>query len=102
MMTINHLNSAAVQAPATQTPKGHKLLRDAKAAAVAAIGPHARDTYEYLTWKSDGLYYWRETDEVRPDTEAEVKANGGKRKMAKAMPQTAPAEAAHASETGEA
>ena len=48
-------------------------------AAVAEIGPHARDGFEFTLTKIDGRWIWRACDEVRPDTAAEIKANGGKK-----------------------
>lgn len=64
----------------TATPVKTYDKRDrAQKAAVREIGEHAREGFEYETTKVDGRWIWRATDEVPPMTQAQLKANGGKR-----------------------
>lgn len=53
----------------------------AAAAAVKAIGPHARDGFEFTVEKCDGRWLWRATDGSRPESAAQIKANGGKKSL---------------------
>jgi hypothetical protein len=73
----NTANLPTVARPAA--PKTYRLRKEAQCAAVAAIGPHAREGFEFTTEKCDGRWGWRETDEVRPPTGAELKAMGGRK-----------------------
>lgn len=59
----------------------YRVRTEAMAAAVFELGPHARNGFEFLTFKCDGLWRWRSTDEVRPMSAAEIKARGGKRAL---------------------
>jgi Protein of unknown function (DUF3489) len=80
MMAIHAGNTAKLST--TTARKGQdrfKRQADAKAAATLALGPHARHEFEFETMKVDGAWIWRPTDTVKPDTEAQAKANGGKR-----------------------
>lgn len=111
MMSINAENTRNL--PIGAVPRADKPWKkrvDAKAAAVSAIGPHAREGFEFDTTKCDGGWRWKATDEVRPDTAAQIRANGGKRAsktpQVPAMPgmtplgiaKKAPTEPAHAPE----
>jgi len=79
MMTINATNAAAVQRAALKTDKAYPKRFNAQRNAIATIGPHAREGFEFVTTKCDGGWRWRLTDEVRPDTDMQAKINGGKR-----------------------
>jgi hypothetical protein len=83
MIQITAANRAATARPRSKTT-GYKRQIDAKMCAVREIGPHARHGFEFETWKADGLWFWRECDEVRPDNEAQAKANGGNRRLLRA------------------
>lgn len=67
--------------PAPKPVESYRVRKEAMDAAVFVIGPHARHGFEYETSKVDGRWIWRHTDEVRPDTPAELKANGGKKSL---------------------
>lgn len=67
--------------PAPKTVESYRVRKEAMDAAVYVIGPHARHGFEYETSKVDGRWIWRHTDEIRPDTPAELKANGGKKSL---------------------
>lgn len=64
-----------------KTAPTYRVRTDAMAAAVFTLGPQARHGFEYTTMKCDGRWVWKPTDEVRPPTPAEIKANGGKRSL---------------------
>jgi hypothetical protein len=82
MMQITAANAAIFQPP---VPSGHDKTyprrKDAQAAATLAIGPHAREGFEYETSKCDKVWRWHAFDEVKPATAAELKNNGGKRSV---------------------
>lgn len=67
--------------PTKAPPRTHRTRNDAIAAAVAEIGPHARNGFEFEATKCDGAWRWRALDEVRPQTPAELKAAGGKKSI---------------------
>lgn len=80
----------------------YRVRTEAMAAAVFELGPHARNGFEFLTFKCDGLWQWRSTDEIRPPTPAQIKANGGKKSllaMATAITQQEATPMAKANET---
>ena len=62
---------------------GYDTKVKAKAAAVATIGEHARDGFEFETFKAGGRWHWRVFDVVKPPTAAEIKAMGGRRAFSK-------------------
>lgn len=71
-----------IVAPAKPRPeKTYRIRKEAEAAAVMAIGPHARKGFEFEAFKCDGAWRWREFDEVRPPNAAELKASGGKKSI---------------------
>ena len=76
----NHMIAYTQNVPPTQTKtqtwdkKGR-----AAAAAVKAIGPHAREGFEFETFKCDGRWQYRTTDGSKPETAAQIKAEGGKK-----------------------
>lgn len=80
--------------PAPKPVESYRVRKEAMDAAVFVIGPHARHGFEYETSKVDGRWMWRHTDEVRPDTPAEVKTNGGKKSLMLASTPMAHVEAA--------
>lgn len=85
MMTITAANTANLPTRcAARAEKPYAKRTQAQAAAVASIGPHAREGFEFDTCKVDGGWRWRASDEVRPDTDAQIKANGGKKASAPA------------------
>lgn len=61
--------------------KPYRTRAEAANAAVATIGPHARQGFEFETSKCDGGWRWRPTDEVPPPTAADLKASGGKKSI---------------------
>lgn len=78
-----------IVAPAKPRPeKTYRIRKDAEAAAVMAIGPHARKGFEFEAFKCDGAWRWREFDEVRPPNAAELKASGGKKSILAAAAMT--------------
>lgn len=80
MMSINADNTKDLATTcAPRGPKPYPKRRQAQDAAVADLGPHAREGFEFTTTKCDGGWMWRACDEVRPDNAAQVKANGGKK-----------------------
>lgn len=82
MLDITAANTKNLGTSATPAPqKQYKRQKDAQNAAVRDIGPHAREGFEFTTFKCDGGWRWRATDEVPPPTAAQLKANGGKRSM---------------------
>lgn len=80
MLDITAGNTARLPTTAgPRAPRSYPKRYNAQRAAIATIGPHAREGFEFTSSKVDGLWYWRACDEVRPDTPDQVKANGGKR-----------------------
>ena len=67
----------------------YRVRKEAMDAAVFELGPHARNGFEYTTVKCDGRWVWKPTDEVRPLSAAQIKAEGGKRCLVKPMEGTA-------------
>lgn len=72
-------DEAALDVNTNARKPGFATKMKAKAAAVATIGEHARDGFEFETFKLDGRWHWRAFDVVKPPTAAEIKAMGGKR-----------------------
>jgi len=97
MLDITAANTARLPTHAAPArPKGFKKMADAKAAAVLAIGPHARPGFEFEVAKVDGQWIWREFTEPKPLNAAQIKAEGGKkapgaRRKAASAPEPAPA-----------
>lgn len=81
--------------PAPKAPPTYRVRTEAMAAAVFTLGPNARHGFEYTTVKCDGRWVWKPTDEVRPDTPAEIKANGGKKSLIAMAAEIASAPMAH-------
>lgn len=80
MLNITAVNSVNIQRPTKAARKIWRTRREAQAAAVAEIGPHAREGFEFESYKCDGRWQWRHTDPAdKPVTCAELKAMGGKR-----------------------
>jgi hypothetical protein len=79
MMQITAANSAICQRAPSAPNKVFATKTAAKLDAVATFGEHAREGFEFLADKCDGGWRWTATDEVRPDTDQQVKANGGKK-----------------------
>lgn len=107
MMSITEANTRNL--PTTAAPRGPKRYAkrtQAQAAAVLDLGPNAREGFEFVTTKCDGGWMYRQTDVVPPDTEAQIKAQGGKRgsrlpvppRREQEAPATVPAAAAGASD----
>lgn len=102
MMTMTAANAATVQKPAPAQPKRYTKRKQAQNAAVAELGPEAREGFEFISYQADaGGWMWRKTEETKPDTEAQLKANG---KSAAKLPvpprRTAPAKKAPAAPAG--
>lgn len=79
-----------------ERPKAAPIYRvrtEAMAAAVFTLGPHARHGFEFETFKCDGRWGWKATDEIRPPTPAQIKANGGKKSLIQLQEGTAMAKA---------
>jgi hypothetical protein len=68
-------------APVCVPPKTYRIRTDAIDAAVLAIGSHARPEFEFEVWRCDGRWRWKALDEARPQTAAQLKANGGRKSM---------------------
>ena len=68
-------------APTKAPEKTYRTRNDAVAAAVAEIGPHARNGFEFEATKCDGAWRWKALDEVKPMTPAEIKTSGGKKSI---------------------
>ena len=68
-------------APTKAPEKTYRTRNEAIAAAVAEIGPHARNGFEFEATKCDGAWRWKALDEVKPMTPAEIKASGGKKSI---------------------
>lgn len=84
MLSISAANTADLPTRAApQPPKTiYRLKTEAKAAAVAEIGPHAREGFEYTVDKVDGAWRWRVTDTpLKAPSQADLKASGGKRSI---------------------
>lgn len=83
MLAIIADNTKNLKNSAPKKPGTFKTRRDAQAAAVRTIGPQAREGFEYATSKCDGVWIWLEigVEDRKPETEAQLKANGGKRSV---------------------
>lgn len=82
MLSITHVNSARIQPIPSNRPGLYTLRKQAINAAVAYLGIDARHHFEFLTFRSEGGWRWRRTDEndvrpvVKPDS-FEAKCSGG-------------------------
>lgn len=78
--TINELPPQA-----GENPKPRKTGFDTKvkaiSAAVAGIGPHAVNGFEFEVFKLDGRWHWRAFDMPKAPDAAQLKARGGKRSL---------------------
>jgi len=83
MMNALSIDEAALDVNNKPRKTGYDTKVKAKAAAVATIGEHARDGFEFETFKAGGRWHWRVFDVVKPPTAAEIKAMGGRRAFSK-------------------
>lgn len=82
MLSINHANTCHLPTTAAPAPeKGYPKRFNAQRTATRIIGPHAREGFEFETFKCDGLWFWREFAEAKPLSAAQLKANGGNKAM---------------------
>jgi hypothetical protein len=89
MIAYTNANTANLPTtPAPAAPKSWDKKDRAIAAAVKALGPEARNEFEFTVEKCDGRWMWRATDadKIPPPNAAQFKANGGKRGFAPSLP----------------
>jgi hypothetical protein len=67
--------------PVSAKLESYKKHNDARDAAIKAIGPEAREGYEFEVWECDGYWLWKKTaeEDIPAPSGFQIKINGGKR-----------------------